>query len=110
MKLIISVVSTGDAGRLVRSLNLAGFRATTIGTTGGFLRQRNTTVLIGTEDGTVPEVLQLIEQNCRTRTQYVNPVPPGIDPSLEGSPAPIEIQLGGAAVFVLEVSQFAHRS
>ena len=48
MKLIVSIVNSDDARGLTDSLMQEGHRATTISTTGGFLRQVNATILIGT--------------------------------------------------------------
>jgi uncharacterized protein YaaQ len=107
MKLIMSIVNSDDAGRLVAALTQAGYRATTISTTGGFLRQGNATIFVGTEDEKVPDVLQLIRENCHTRTQYVNPLPPVMEPGEIYIPTPVDVQVGGATVFVLEVSEWA---
>ena len=107
MKLIVSIVNSDDADRLVNTLNKAGYRATTISTTGGFLRQGNATILVGTEDENVTKVLQLVKDNCNTRTQYVNPLPPVMEPGEMYIPTPVEVQVGGATVFVLEVTDFA---
>lgn len=106
MKLVMSIINSDDEARLVDALTDAGYRATTISTTGGFLRQGNATVFVGTEDQEVPQVLQLIRENCHTRTQYVNPLPPVMEPGEMYIPAPIEVQVGGAIVFVLDVAQF----
>ena len=106
MKLVMSIVNSDDAGRLTDALTQAGYRATTIGTTGGFLRQGNTTILVGTADENVPHVLELIKDNCCTRQQLVNPLPPVMEPGEVYMPAPVEVQQGGATVFVFEVTQF----
>jgi len=108
MKLIMSIVHSDDAGRLVTALTDAGYRATTISTTGGFLRQGNATIFVGTEDEKVDQVLQLIQDNCRTRRQFINPLPPVMEPGEMYMPTPVEVQLGGATVFVLDVSRFEH--
>lgn len=106
MKLIMSIVHTDDAGRLVDALTGAGYRATTISTTGGFLRQGNATIFVGTQDQKVPHVLELIQENCQTRTQYINPLPPVMEPGEMYLPSPVDVQVGGATVFVLDVVQF----
>ncbi|HSJ58917.1 MAG TPA: cyclic-di-AMP receptor [Anaerolineae bacterium] len=106
MKLVMSIVHGDDAGRLVDALTGAGFRATTISTTGGFLRQGNATIFVGTEDAMVAQVLRLIRDNCRTRTQYVNPLPPVMEPGEMYLPTPVDVQVGGATVFVLDVVEF----
>jgi len=108
MKLIMSIVNSDDAGRLVDALTSAGYRATTISTTGGFLRQGNATIFVGVEDEQVPDLLQLIRQNCHTRRQFVNPLPPVMEPGEMYMPTPVEVQVGGATVFVLDVAQFEH--
>jgi uncharacterized protein YaaQ len=105
-KLVMSIVHSDDAGRLVHALTGAGYGATTISTTGGFLRQGNSTILVGTEDEKVPNVLQLIRENCCTRRQFVNPLPPVMEPGEMYLPAPVDVQVGGATVFVLDVCRF----
>jgi uncharacterized protein YaaQ len=104
----MSIVHSDDAGRLVTALTAAGFRATTISTTGGFLRQGNATVFVGTDDDHVDSVLQLIQDNCRTRRQFINPLPPVMEPGEMYLPTPVDVQLGGATVFVLDVARFEH--
>ena len=106
MKLVVGIVNHDDAGRLVTALTGAGYRATTISTTGGFLRQGNATVLVGTKDDQVAQVLELIKENCHTRHQFVNPLPPVMEPGEMYMPSPVEVQVGGATVFILKVVQF----
>jgi uncharacterized protein YaaQ len=108
MKLVMSIVHSDDAGRLTDALTQAGYRATIISTTGGFLRQGNATIFVGTQEDRVPDVLQLIRDNCRTRQEFVNPLPPVMEPGEMYVPAPVEVQVGGATVFVLDVAQFEH--
>ncbi len=107
MKLVLSIVQSDDAGRLVEALTRAGYRATTISTTGGFLRQGNATILVGVEDDRVPHVLQLVRENCHSRHQFVNPLPPVMEPGEMYLPTPVDVHIGGATVFVLDVAQFA---
>ncbi len=106
MKLVMSIVSSDDADHLVQALTQAGYRATTISTTGGFLRQGNATIFVGTEDDNVDAVLQLVKDNCCTRSEYVSPLPPVMEPGEMYIPTPVDVQVGGATVFVLDVVQF----
>ena len=106
MKLVISIVSNEDARPLINSLMRRGHRATMVSTTGGFLREGNATIFIGTEDKTLDEVLGVIRDNCHTHTQYVNPLPPVIEPGEMYLPTPVEVEVGGATVFVLNVDRF----
>jgi uncharacterized protein YaaQ len=105
MKLIVSIVNSDDARGLTDALMQKGYRATTIGTTGGFLRQGNATILIGTEDEKVSDVMEIIRNNCRTRSQYVNPLPPIMESGELYMPSPVEVQVGGAVVFVLSIDR-----
>ena len=106
MKLVMSIVKSDDADQLVNALTQAGYRATTISTTGGFLRQGNATIFVGTEDENVENVLQLIKKTCCTRSEYVSPLPPVMEPGEMYVPTPVDVQMGGATVFVLDVVQF----
>jgi uncharacterized protein YaaQ len=105
MKLIMSIVNSDDARGLLEKLSGHGHRATMISTTGGFLREGNATIFVGTDDEKVDEVLTLIKESCHTRTQYVNPLPPVMEPGELYMPTPVEVEVGGATVFVLDVGR-----
>ncbi|HUZ01066.1 MAG TPA: cyclic-di-AMP receptor [Thermomicrobiaceae bacterium] len=105
MKLIAAVVQDYDAQQLLAAITQAGFRATRIGSTGGFLRVGNTTLLIGVEDHHVHRVLRIIEANCRERTETVQPEIVG-DIHEWYPPELVEVVVGGATVFVHNVERF----
>jgi len=104
-KLLISIVHSDDADQLITALREGGFSSTKISTTGGFLREGNATILVGTDEETVPDVLEIVKENCHTRTQYVNPLPPVMEPGELYMPNPVEVQVGGAVIFVLDVER-----
>lgn len=106
MKLVIAVIHNRDKGRVVDALLESQFKFTQIATTGGFLREGNTTLLIGIENHLLDDLLSLLERNCRTREQYVNPLPPDAAPIGSFLPTPIAVEVGGAVVFVLDVERF----
>jgi len=106
MKLILSIVNSDDARPLLEVLSREGQRATMVSTTGGFLREGNSTILIGVEDEQMDAVLSIIRENCQSRKQFVNPLPPIMEPGELYMPAPVEIEVGGATVFVLDVERF----
>ena len=105
IKLIVSIVHSDDADSLMTALRDNGFSSTKISTTGGFLREGNATILVGTDEANVPNVLDLIKRNCHTRTQYVNPLPPVMEQGELYMPNPVEVQVGGAVIFVLGVER-----
>ncbi len=104
-KLVVSIVHSDDADPLISALRDAGFSSTKISTTGGFLREGNATILIGTDEEKVAAVLDIIKRNCHTRTQFVNPLPPVMEPGELYMPSPVEVQVGGAVIFVLDVEK-----
>jgi uncharacterized protein YaaQ len=103
MQLIFAIVHSDDAPGLLDALTRRSYRATRINTAGGFLKESNATILLGVQNDQVDEVLSVIQSNCQTRTQYVNPLPPVMEPGEFYMPYPVEVQIGGATVFVLEV-------
>ncbi|GIQ67256.1 hypothetical protein DUZ99_09250 [Xylanibacillus composti] len=108
MKLVIAVVQDKDSNRLANALVKEGFRATKLASTGGFLKAGNTTFMIGIEDECIPEVMKTIKANCQVRDQLVTPVSPMGGTTDSYIPFPVEVQVGGAAVFVLPVERFEH--
>ncbi len=107
MKLVVSIVHSDDAETLTRVLEQKGYRCTMISTTGGFLREGNATILVGTDVSQVDEVLGIIQDNCHARTQLVSPLPPVAEAGEFYIPRPVEVQVGGATVFVLDVERSA---
>ncbi len=106
MKSVVAIVQSDDAGSLTDALREKDFQSTLISSTGGFLREGNATILIGVEDAQVDAVLKVIRDNCKTRTQFVNPMPPVMEPGELYMPQPVEVQVGGAVVFVVDVERF----
>ena len=107
MKLIIAIVQDEDASHLVNRLMAQDYRVTKLATTGGFLRSGNTTLLIGVEDDRLTDALDIVEKTCKSRRQ-VAPAPAPISGAAGVyMPYPIEVTVGGATVFVLDVEQFA---
>lgn len=107
MKLLIAVIQRQDESGLIKELNTYRIGVTRVSSQGGFLREGNVTLFIVVEDSRVEEVLQLVRAHCYTRTKFVAPLPP-IAESGEFYPStPVEVQVGGASVFVIDVSEQA---
>lgn len=103
---MIAIIHKEDAGPLVDALLEREFRATRLHSSGGFLRQSNASLLVGVEDAQVDAVLQVIRDNCVSRTQVVSPLPPIMEPGEFYLPYPTEVTVGGAVVFVLPVDRY----
>jgi uncharacterized protein YaaQ len=106
VKLVVAIVHNEDAGILVTALLDKEFRATRLQSSGGFLKQSNATIILGVEDADVDEVMGIVRTTCTSRTQVVNPMPPIMEPGEFFMPYPLEVEVGGATVFVLPVERF----
>ncbi len=105
MKLVIAIVHDDDVQNLIGDLTGKDFRVTKLATTGGFLKAGNTTLLIGVEDEQVDNVVKIIKDNCETRNQTVASPTPVAGTAGVFIPYPIEVRIGGATVFVVDVEQ-----
>ena len=102
MKLIYVIVRNVDSGRVTDSLNENGFYVTKLASTGGFLREGNTTLMIGTEEEKVDEVISVVKKECGPRQQIItNPVG-----SAEFFSTQVMVNVGGAIIFVMDVDRF----
>lgn len=106
MKLIIAVVQDEDAQKLISTLMNEGYGVTKLATTGGFLKAGNTTLLIGVENERIPRALSLIDKVCKSRKQIATSPSPVAGTTGVYVPYPIEVTVGGATVFVVDVEEF----
>lgn len=106
MKLIITIVQDDDSLDLVDDLNEKGYVVTKLATTGGFLKSGNTTLLIGVEASKVDDVIAVIKEDCERRRGIVPSVDAMPEPAGVFVPYPVDIELGGAKVFVVDVDQY----
>ena len=107
MKLLVAVVQDKDSIRLIEALVDNGYRSTKLASTGGFLKAGNTTLLIGVDDAEVPKVIEIVREICQAREQMVTPMAPVGSNAVESYvPYPIEVLVGGATIFVVDVEKF----
>jgi uncharacterized protein YaaQ len=106
VRLVVAVVNHEDAGALVDALLEKEYRATRLHSSGGFLKQSNATIILGVDEAAVDDVMEIISANCKSRTQVVNPMPPIMEPGEFFMPYPLEVEVGGATVFVLPVERY----
>lgn len=106
MKLVIAIVNHDDANTVIQFLTKAGFSSTKLATTGGFLMAGNVTILIGVEDQKVQEVIDIIREHSHSRRQLIPAsYPMGTHGGYCSSPM-MEVAVGGATVFVVDVERF----
>ncbi|WP_110926062.1 cyclic-di-AMP receptor [Bacillus massiliglaciei] len=106
MKMIVAVVQDKDSQRLLDELVEQNFRATKLASTGGFLKSGNTTFLIGADDVRVEHAIQIIKESCQSRQQVITPSSPMGGNADSYIPYPVEVQVGGATIFVLPIEHF----
>ena len=106
MKLILAIVHDIDGNNLMSALNKEGYSVTKLATTGGFLKAGNTTLMVGVSDEKVQAVVDVIRSKCDRRKRMV--VNLNVMGSMESGmdPFPVEIDVGGATIFVVDVDRF----
>lgn len=105
MKLVLAIVQDQDAHSLVESVTQENYRVTKLASSGGFLKAGNTTLIMGVEDDKLEHLLKIIEENCSQRevtTSFLSMSIPG-DTYV---PEPIDVKVGGATLFILDVNQY----
>ncbi|MEE8337329.1 MAG: cyclic-di-AMP receptor [Dehalococcoidia bacterium] len=105
-KLCVIIVSDNDANRLMERMVERSLPATKIGSTGGFLRRGNATIISGVPSAAVDDVVAIVREECHARKEFV---PVQTLPFLgDGgfSAEPVEVRVGGAIIFVLDVERF----
>lgn len=104
MKMILAVINHDDASNVIQHLMQEGYSITKLSTTGSFLRVGNVTILVGVEDDKLDHAIEIIKQFSKSRKQIIpstSEIGMGLYPSM-----PIEVTVGGAIIFVLDVSHF----
>lgn len=104
MKLIVAVIQHEDEDGLVQELEQHDIGATRIGSSGGFLRASNVTLLIAVNDDQVDAVLEYLKKHCKRRTRQLHPLLPNLE-ARERFLGTISVEVGGAIVFVLPVDR-----
>ena len=105
LKLFFGIVQEADADLLADSLVSGGFRFTRVPTAGGFLREGNTTFIIGADEDRIGDLLGIVRRNATTRMQIVSPEQTVQDPVEAPLPFPVEVQVGGATMFMFDLER-----
>jgi len=106
MKLIMAIIHDEDAFQIIEVLSEEGFKVTKLASTGGFLRSGNTTLICGVEDNRVDELAHIIEKKCKSRKQITSVNSAHLSTAENYVPYPVEVTVGGATIFVLDVAEF----
>lgn len=110
-KMIFAVLQGDDYRVAIENLNVKGFYATVLHSTGGFLKKKSVTLMIGVNHDHLEEALAILKRyGDRIEMQYQSAVPfssggiPG--GSLSSIPTiKIPVRCGGVVLFVVDVQQ-----
>jgi len=115
MKILLAVLQTEDAKKIIGKLNKEGYKVTKMNSTGGFLNAGNVTLLLGVPAENVEHVIDIIKADSRTRTKSVSTAAMpyvvssasiGIDGmipfNIDSGSLSVDVKVGGATIFVLE--------
>lgn len=106
MKLIVAVVHDEDSHDVVERLTENGYGVTKLASTGGFLRSGNTTMFIGVEKEKVDDAIEIIKDTCKSRKEIAPAPAPIMGNAGLLATYPVEVKVGGATIFVLDVDRF----
>jgi len=106
MKLVIAIIHDEDAHPLMDGFSAAGYMCTKLASTGGLLRNGNTTLFLGLDADKVEDAISIIKKHCKTEKQMTLITPPSINVLESVITYPIEVTVGGATVFVVDVDQY----
>ena len=104
MQAMLAIVQSEDAEAALdrlKPLNLP--HISRIASSGGFLRQGNAALWIAVPPGRMGQVMDALKETCQRRTTYV---PAQLEVAQLASAFPVEVEVGGATVFVCEVERF----
>lgn len=102
-RLMTAIVQEQDAENAVQALTKLRYAVTRIPSHGGFIRRGNVMLMVGMPAGLEEAAIRLLKNSCRERVEFVsNPFPNAGFPA----PAPIEVTVGGATIFVFDVESY----
>lgn len=105
-KLILAVIQGDDYMETVDELNHQGFFATLLSSTGGFLKKRSVTLMIGVEESRMQGALDIIKKCAGHRQEmtYTNLSMSTGGPHPSIPVMPVHMHVGGAVVFIADLN------
>lgn len=101
--LLIVIIQAQDADLAIHMLSKVKQKVTKLPSAGGFLRRRNSMLLIALHHENRDKVLEILNETCKQRVEFIalplesTPLP---------LPAPTPINVGGAICFSLDIEHY----
>ncbi|MBN2554585.1 MAG: Na+/H+ antiporter [Anaerolineales bacterium] len=102
-QLMMVMIQRRDYEATSNALSLQGIPATSIESTGVFLRRDNILLLVGIPRGNLELAVSILERSCRSRVEYVS-TPSEHMPYIMTHP--VEVKIQGATVFLFNVDRY----
>ena len=105
-KLVLAVLQESDYDATVEVLSSHQIFVTKLSSSGGFLKKKNVTVMIGVEEDRLPQVLEILKTCAGRRqdTMYTVAAASPDSPCASTTQAiPIPVETGGVTVFVMDL-------
>ena len=105
-KLILAIIQEADYDMVVSALTEHSFYVTQLSSTGGFLKKRSVTLMIGVEEHRVQAALDILKQCAGRRQQmsYSNMSMSAGGPTTSIPMVPVPITAGGVTVFMMDLN------
>jgi uncharacterized protein YaaQ len=104
MQVMLAIVQAEDAEATINKLKPLNLPSVTMMTSsGGFLRQGNTALSIVAPEAQTEAVMDILRVTCQSRTTFV---PAQLEVAQLASAFPVEVQIGGATVFIIPAERY----
>ena len=104
MKMMLIIISNEDVKNVIEALLKEKYYVTKLSSTGGLLKNGNTTLLLGVEDDKVARVKEIVGMYAKTRKKKVSAGEPGDLNIFSFMSA--DVLVNGATIFVLNVDDY----
>lgn len=101
--LVAAIIQEADLENALASLSKLGFSVVRLSSTGGFLSRKNVTLLIGVQKNREEVAVKALQNSCKRRVEFVSSPLRGAGFPM---PAPTQVTVGGATVFMFEVESY----
>jgi len=104
MKLVMTIISNSDVEKVLAAVAKNGYYATKISTTGQFLVDGHTAILIACEEDRVEKLYGVLKENVKKRVVKT----PGVTSTLTGSllQQAVDVEEYGGVVFTMDIDNF----